>query len=194
MLDKRELNPVSTRTYLDIFVFPVRDYYLKLGFDFTKEPFEKISTEFIHAYETGRPGCTLLSGARNTLRFFQASGLSQSILSASKNSYLSQAVVDYKIQKYFRLIEGLDNHHAASKLSLAVGHLDKLNLPPDSVLLIGDTLHDAEIAHKLGLRCCLIPNGHHSRQRLEKSKAVIIDSLEELKRQHITSEGRSNQD
>ena len=187
LLSKRGMNTVSQSTYLEIFGFPVKDYYLKLGFDFSEEPFEEISTEFIRSYEAGRPGCSLMDGSKDLLQFFNSNGMSQSILSASKKSYLDQAVFDYKVQEYFFLVEGLDNHHAASKLSLAGEHLDKLNLPPESILLVGDTLHDAEIAEKLGFRCCLIPNGHHSKQRLEKTTATIVKSLDSLKKLYISS-------
>lgn len=189
LVTTRELNTVSRSTYLDIFDFPVRDYYLKLGFDFSREPFEKISTEFISSYEAGRPGCSLMDGSVDLLQLLHTYGMSQSILSASKKSYLDQAVIDYNIQKYFIMVEGLDNHHAAGKLSLAQEHLSKLNIPPQSILMIGDTLHDADIASELGLRCCLIPNGHHSRQRLEKSTATIVDSLSDLKAIFLSSIG-----
>lgn len=187
ILNKRGLNTVSPSTYLDIFGFPVKDYYLKLGFDFSEEPFEDISTEFILSYEAGRPGCSLMEGSRDLLQFFHSNGMSQSILSASKKSYLDHAVFDYKVQDFFVLVEGLDNHHAASKLSLAGEHLDKLHYPPSSILLIGDTLHDAEIARELGLRCCLIPNGHQGKHRLEKTTATIVDSLDDLKKLYISS-------
>lgn len=181
MLIKRSLNSVSRSTYLDIFGFPVKDYYLKLGFNFSKEPFEEISTEFITAYESGRPNCSLMDGALDILCFLQNHGFDQSILSASKNKYLDQAVIDYQIQDIFSVVDGLSNHHAAGKLGLAQDHLAKLAIAPDTILLIGDTLHDAEIAEKLGMRCCVIPNGHHSKQRLEKSTAVVVDSLHDLR-------------
>ena len=187
MLINRSLNTVSRNTYLDIFGFPVIDYYLKLGFDFSEEPFEKISTEFIKAYEAGRPRCSLMDGSKDLLQLLHTTGMSQSILSASKKSYLDQAVIDYNVQEYFVLVDGLDNHHAASKLSLAKEHLTELNVPSHSILMIGDTMHDADIAHELGFRCCLIPNGHHSSQRLEKSTAIIIDSLIDLRIIYLSS-------
>ncbi len=130
-----------------------------------------------------------MEGSEEILQLLQANGISQSILSASKKSYLDQAVIDYKVQDYFIVVEGLDNHHAAGKLSLAREHLPKLAIPSHSILLIGDTLHDADIAQQLGLRCCLIPNGHHSKQRLEKSTATIVDSLDLLKKIYLSSLG-----
>jgi phosphoglycolate phosphatase-like HAD superfamily hydrolase/membrane protease YdiL (CAAX protease family) len=180
LLIKRGLDPVNRSTYLDIFGFPVKDYYQKLRFDFSKETFEAISTEFMACYEAGRGDCSLMDGAIELLETLKVRGISQSILSASKISYLEKAVSDYHIKDYFNLVDGLDNHHAAGKLSLARTHLEKLALPQESILLIGDTLHDAEIAHELGLQCCVIPNGHHSRQRLEKSPAFLVNSLGDL--------------
>ena len=191
MLSNRNMKPVSRSTYLDIFSFPVIDYYRKLGFDFSKEPFEKVSTEFIDAYETGRPGCYLMDGSANMLKQIHASGKDQSILSASKKSYLDQAMLDYKLQDYFTLVSGLADHHAAGKLSLARDHLSKIEVSPTSILVIGDTLHDAHIASELGLRCCLIPNGHHSKQRLEKSSATIIHSLTDLGEIYLSQNGNS---
>jgi phosphoglycolate phosphatase len=180
MLQKRKLKPVSRDQYLDIFNFPVRDYYLKIGFDFELELFENVSTEFISAYETGRPGCQLMDDARETLEIIHNSRRTQSILSASKSSYLNQAVVDYDIKKYFNAINGLDNHHAAGKVSLARSYMKTAGHNPGEVLLIGDTIHDAEIADDIGVDYVLIPNGHQNRRRLTTAGGTLIDRLSDL--------------
>jgi len=183
MLDKNCLPPVSRSAYLEVFGFPVHDYYQKIGFTFEEEPFEVISTEFITAYEKGRPSCPLMPGTRETLEFLSSTGYTQSILSASKQAYLNKAVLDYGIKDYFISINGLDNHHAAGKFDLAKDFMTAQDLNPNSVLLIGDTLHDAEIAASLRVDCCLISNGHQSRQRLESAELPILDSLSDLANQ-----------
>lgn len=183
LLNKYSLPPVSLANYLDVFGFPVRDYYQNIGFDFEKESFEIISTEFITAYEKGRPNCLLMTGAQETLEWLSSTGYTQSILSASKQAYLYKAVLDYGIRDYFISINGLDNHHAAGKFDLAKEFMTAQNLNPKSVLLIGDTLHDAEIANSLGVDCWLIPNGHQSRQRLCSAGTPILDSLLNLSNQ-----------
>ncbi len=180
MLQKRGLKPVSRAQYLDIFNFPVQDYYLKIGFDFEVEPFEIVSTEFITAYETGRPDCQLMDDARETLEIIHNSGRTQSILSASKSSYLNQAVVDYDIKKYFNAINGLDNHHAAGKVSLARSYMKTAGHNSGEVLLIGDTIHDADIANEIGVKFILIPNGHQNRNRLATAGGTLIDRLSDL--------------
>ena len=180
LLSKNHLPAISRDNYLAIFGFPVQDYYRNIGFDFEKESFEVVSTEFISAYEKGRPNCLLMSGAQETLEWFLSSGYTQSILSASKQAYLNKAVLDYGIKDYFMSINGLDNHHAAGKFDLAKEFMIDQNLASNTILLIGDTLHDAEIAASLGVDCWLIPNGHQDRQRLESAGVPILDSLSDL--------------
>jgi phosphoglycolate phosphatase len=177
MLVKRGLDTVTKDQYLDVFNFPVRDYYLALGFDFDQEPFETVSTEFITGYETGRPGCQLFSASVETLSALHKMGFSQSILSASKKSYLDKAVVDYGIKLYFNNVSGLDNHHAAGKLGLAQAYMSQNHSDSSSVIMVGDTLHDAEIAKQLDIQAFLIPNGHHSRSRLSETEGIVIDCL-----------------
>jgi phosphoglycolate phosphatase len=177
LLNKYHLPPITSDNYLALFCFPVEDYYRKIGFNFENLSFEVISTEFITAYEKGRPNCQLMSGALEMLETLSDIGYSQSILSASKKGFLAKAVQDYGIHDYFLAINGLDNHHAAGKLDLAQEFIKAQNLNPNTTLLIGDTLHDAEIADKLGVDCWLIPNGHHSRQRLESAGVPIMESL-----------------
>ena len=115
-----------------------------------------------------------------TLEYFHQTGRTQSILSASKSIYLNQAVEDSGIRKYFNAIIGLDNHHAAGKLSLARSYLNNSGLDASEMMLIGDTSHDAEIAKEIGVKFILIPNGHQSRTRLAESGGILTDSLTKL--------------
>lgn len=180
MLARRDLPPVSHNSYLEVFDFPVQDYYQRVGFDFSQTPFEQLSDEFISAYELGRPTCRLMPGAREILAFLAEQGLSQSILSASKAAYLEKAVVDYGIEGHFSSVHGLADHHAAGKLELARQFMAGCQLDPAQMLLVGDTTHDGEIAAELGVSCLLIPNGHHSRSRLEATACPVIPSLAAL--------------
>ena len=42
--------PFSMEKYLDVFCFPVRDYYEKIGFDLSKIDFNKLSHEFMDEF------------------------------------------------------------------------------------------------------------------------------------------------
>jgi len=46
--------------------------------------------------------------------------------------------------------------------------------------MIGDSLHDYEVASNLGVQCLLIAQGHQSYARLAKSGAPILMGLGEI--------------
>ena len=48
------------------------------------------------------------------------------------------------------------------------------------VLLIGDTIHDCEVAQEIGADPILLSVGHQARKKLEKCKVPLIESLSEL--------------
>ena len=54
MLAERGLPILSTREeYRAKLRFPIKDYYADLGFDFSKEPYEKLAHEWIALYNAG---------------------------------------------------------------------------------------------------------------------------------------------
>ena len=119
--------------------------------------------------------------AELTLYHLSSLGISQSILSASKQDYLEHAVYEYGLGGLFFALNGLDNHHAAGKVEVAKAFIARHSLDPSDILLIGDTLHDAQVAAVIGTDCYLVPNGHHSLERLANSGAQLIASLAELR-------------
>ena len=177
MLEDRQLPALTRDSYRAVFGFPVIDYYRKVGFDFAREPWERVSTEFITAYEDGRPACPLMPEARLTLQALHVNDYTQSILSASKAEYLERAVQDYGLENFFLGWAGLEDHHANSKVEVGKRHFQELSINPRTTLMIGDTLHDAEVADALGVDCWLISRGHQSRKRLERSGAAVLPSL-----------------
>jgi phosphoglycolate phosphatase len=48
------------------------------------------------------------------------------------------------------------------------------------VLLVGDTIHDFEVAEAVGVDCFLIPSGYSTRKRLESCQTTVLDSLDRL--------------
>lgn len=177
LLETQQLPPVSAERYRSVFRFPVRDYYQDLGFDFSLRPFEDLSTDFIIAFEQGRSHCNLMPGARIILEYLHENSYTQSVLSASRQDYLQSAVSEYGLSDKFLSLSGLSDHHAGSKLEAGKDLLATLDVDPAGLLLVGDTLHDAEVAAVLNVDCCLVPNGHQNRDRLLNAGVPLVDSL-----------------
>jgi phosphoglycolate phosphatase len=180
ILLRRRMPPLTPAYYQSIFDFPVIEYYQKLGFDFSTEPFATISTEFITEYEKRRPECGLKPGALQALKGSKKRGITQSILSASKQTHLNQAIEQFRIRDMFGVVAGLDNHHAFGKTAIGRRLISEIGLDPEAILLIGDTIHDYEVAQAIGVDCCLIPSGHQNPQRLASCGTRVINSFSEL--------------
>ncbi|MCX8128973.1 MAG: HAD hydrolase-like protein [Clostridia bacterium] len=165
---------------MSIFNFPVKDYYIDLGFDFTNEPFESISDEFTGSYEKNCFSCSLHKGAKRALEMIYASGITQSILSAAHQDYLEKCASYYGIQKFFIKLIGLDNTHAAGKLENGKKWVSEIPYKKEEIVLIGDTVHDYEVAKAVGCECILLSLGHHSHDRLESCNVPVAKDIEHV--------------
>lgn len=184
LLARRSLPLLDRPRYHALFDFPVRNYYARLGFDPVADPFEKLSTEFITAYDARRTETALHREADRVLAAVRRSGLGQSILSAYRHETLHEIVAHFGLTAHFDHIAGLDNIHAHSKVALGRTLVTRLGVPPAQILLIGDTLHDYEVARELGVPCALIAAGHHPAGRLGASGATVFPSLADFAAAH----------
>ncbi len=180
ILKKRNLSGIDLKKYREIFDFPVIDYYIKLGFDFSDESFEELTVEFISEYYTRFNECKLFDEVEEVLKKIRDRRISQSILSASKEDVLIEKIRYYGIEKYFCRIMGLKNHYAESKVERGEKWIAELNLNPQDVLLIGDTTNDYIVSKHIGSDCLLVANGHHSYERLAKLGVDVIGTLKEM--------------
>lgn len=181
MLGKRNLPTLSVDWYREVFTFPVKDYYERIGFDFETEPFEIPAIEFIESYNKQVSDCTLHDDAIPVLKYLQNQQIRQYVVSAMQQETLDRCMEHYDISKYFEYVSGLDNHYAASKVENAMRMIANLQLNPQELILIGDTVHDYEVASELGCKCILVANGHQSKSVLQSTGTMIIDELIQLK-------------
>lgn len=180
LLEKRGQPQVSMDFYREHFQFPVQRYYDVLGFDPERDPFSSISHEFIDAYEMRRTECLLYAGVQAALGHWRDIGVEQVILSAYRQPKLIEIVAHYELNDYFDRLIGLDNIYAEGKTGNAQLHVETIPHEPHELLLVGDTIHDFEVAEAIGADCVLIAHGHNSADRLRATGAAVVESLEEL--------------
>ena len=179
ILKKRKMQPILEKTYRETFCFPVMKSYESLGFDFIKESFEDLSSEFIKYYKDNFYKLSLHINTELTLKKINQSNIKQSILSASKQEMLEKNVNFFNLKKYFDNIVGINNHYADGKIDAAFQLIDLIKTKSSDILLIGDTEHDSEVAEKIGSDCILIDQGYVNRQRLEITKRKIFSNIKE---------------
>jgi phosphoglycolate phosphatase len=182
ILVENELPKLSLEKYREIFTFPVQDYYTAAGLDFSKTSFEVLGKDFIDEYESKKLSCTLFENSEIVLSSIHKKGIGQSVLSAYLHDNLVNTLAHYNLTKYFDNIIGLDNIYAGSKTHLGLSLIEKLKLPKDEILFIGDTLHDAEVAGAMGVTSILIASGHQVKEKLIVNNNMVLENINELQK------------
>ncbi len=180
LLIKRNIPSLSIEKYKQIFTFPVKDYYHKAGFDFSKEAFEIPADEFMVLYHERIKTASLHSNA-NLILTYAKNKYDQFILSAMEHKSLNALIEKHNIHHYFQAISGINNHYAHSKTANAKKLITDHGLKTSEACFIGDTIHDHEVAEEIGCECILISEGHQSKSRLQTTGRIVVNNLLELK-------------
>jgi phosphoglycolate phosphatase len=180
MLAERDLPLIDLDMYRHIFDFPVKEYYIKLGFDFDREPFEVVGMEFMVLYNQRHHESLLHAEVMSILNHCQSREYKQYILSAREQTELIEEVITLGVYPFFEKIYGLDDHYASGKNHIGKRLLRDIGVSRKKVIFIGDTRHDAEVATELGIQCILIPNGHHHSERFHGYTFPVLSSISDL--------------
>lgn len=160
MLEERGQEPVSFQKYRSLYQYPIVNMYSQAGFDLKRESFEGLSEEWISRFNKASVSLAKLHpDTVETLEIMQSRNINQSILSALPHQVLLESVKYQGIQHFFEKIQGLDDNSGYSKLAFGTRLLNELNASPLQTLVVGDSVHDLEVARHLGSRCILITRG-----------------------------------
>ena len=129
------------------------------------------------------------TGSVAALERVKASGARQSIISALRQDLLEEITTRLGVAKYMDRICGVDNLDGFGKIDRAKELISDLQPPqtsqtsqtPQTFVLIGDSLHDKEVADALGARCVLCGQGSHAVWRLRAvapTGETLLDALD----------------
>jgi len=164
---------VGIRKYRDNFRQPIIDHFEDLGFN--RELFEQesdnIAQLFSYHYEKMALKCDLRWGAKKLLLEIARQGKQSIILSNHPAELIDIHLNRFKIKHLFSEISGNDNqkicHFKLAKEDRLKNYLEKHEIDPQNVIIIGDTIEEVEIGHNLGLYTAAISNGFCSKSRLK---------------------------
>ena len=175
MLVSRDAAPITVEHYRRRFGFPVRPFYAELGVDLDKWDWDDICEDF-HAFVAAEPQ-QVRPDAVAALGRARELGFSQCVLSALRQDLLENALERNGLRGFFDLVYGVDNLDGASKLDRGRELVAALGPDARDAVLIGDTLHDAEVAKALGVGCVLVSCGHQTPERLAAAGCTVVPSI-----------------
>ena len=182
MLARRNAPPIEFGFYRDNFAFPVKPFYERIGMVLENEDWDALAREY-HELYAAQPSKRLNPRALQALKTAKRRAAGQSIISALRQDLLEKATAECGVAQFMEFIAGVDNLDGASKLARARQLLEKLRFRRENTrfVLIGDALHDKEVADALAIDCVLCAEGSHAGWRLAKAAPTgdtLADALE----------------
>lgn len=177
------LGPIDETAYRDHYTRPVRIFYDRIfGRPVTDEEWLRVNTGFHDAYFRLADNAGLAPGAREAMLLLSESGWTQSLLSMSPHDWLAGIVDRLGIDQWLDLVDGLSGPTGGLKAEHLGMHLERLEIPGDRAVVIGDTPDDVAAAHSVGARPILFHGGSHHLDLLEAQGAPIAETLLEAAR------------
>lgn len=173
ILLRRGLESVDLDYYRKNFAFPVRYFYESLGVKIECEDWDALAQEYHDAYHECE--LRLAADAKDALEFVRDNGVTQAVVSAMREDYLISDMDRFGIRPYFESVLGTNNLDGCSKLSRIRDYV-ALAGEREEYVVIGDSLHDREVADAIGARCVFYGGGSHDPSRLREF-GVVADTL-----------------
>lgn len=106
----------------------------------------------------------------------------QGILSGEEAVYIKGFLRENGLESYFDQVLGADNLTNPKPSPQAIVEASNLlNIRPEEVTYVCDTIEDIELAHGANSKVIAVSYGWHPRKKLEKAKPdYLVDSSEEL--------------
>ncbi|WP_229400410.1 HAD family hydrolase [Micromonospora okii] len=157
---------------------PIADYYAEvLGRAVDDEAFGELDRIFHDAYRGGLTTCALADDATAAMTAWPGT---QSLLSMWFHDELVPTVRTYGLTGRFARVDGLRAEVGGGrKAESLVRHLAGLGVDGREVVLIGDSIDDADAALSVGGRAVLYTGGFTDAVRLRASGHPVADTLGE---------------
>lgn len=176
MLTLHKLPNISLEDYHRFMDTDIRGFYTHI-FDLDVVSYDTICQLFGEGYDRRLTDLGLMPHAIETVGALRRMGVRQAIVSMTHIDKLRRDSDAFGISPYMCELIGASDILVSSKAARAGELLERLCLDAGHTVVVGDMLHDLELAQALGARCVLIPNGHQSREMLEDSGAEVLDDI-----------------
>ncbi len=176
----RGLPAVTMSAYRAAYTRPISLFYSRLfGREFDPAEFPGLEQDFHAAYRSRMTPCGLAEGAAEALASWRGRGGTQSLLSMWRHAELLPFVEWFGIAGEFMRIDGLRGLGGGRKSAHLAAHLAALGLRPADVLVVGDSVDDADAAADAGAACVLYDGGYHDRNALDAVGVPVVGNLEQ---------------
>lgn len=178
-ISRINLAPLTFEQYQEYYEHPIIRMYERMGVDLKTNSFAEMATYWHVAYQERVMTAALHDGMSEVLTLFHNQNKVQHILSALPQKLLDHAVDERMLRGFFTGVFG-STDGSTEKIEGGKNLLRSLSADPETVVVIGDSVHDAEVARELRCSCILIAGGSDSLRKLKNTEFPVLESVKSL--------------
>ncbi len=179
MLKKRGLPEIDFEQYREYVDVPIIKFYEKV-MDVSKESMDALHVEFNSLCDSLFSENPLFPEVVSVLNDFSEKGIKHYIFSSSAQRVIQPKLEKFGISECFEAVLGASDCFAGSKVDRTRKYIIDNKIPRDSILFVGDMVHDSEVASAIGADCVLISAGHQPVSALRATGRNVLPSLSAL--------------
>ncbi|MCB9805800.1 HAD family hydrolase [Candidatus Nomurabacteria bacterium] len=175
---KYGVEAISLEEFQENWEQPYTLFYKKyLPLDFDEEGQEKDYKEAI--FHPDCPKALAYPGMVDLIKELKSSGFFLAVVSSDLKETLYSEMKEYGLENIFDHIS-VEVH---DKLETVQQIIEKNNLDTEQTLFVGDSTHEIEVAHEVGIKSVAVTWGFVSRERLEAKKPeYLVGSVDDLEK------------
>jgi len=171
-------SPIAEDDYREHYARPVHRFYDRLLHrPISQDEWAMLDRVFHDRYREALDRVPLAADAVEAIDAVADRGWTQSILSMWGEEDLLACATKRGLVDRMALVQGNRNDSGGEKAAHLRRHLETLDVTPDTVVMVGDSLDDAAAAAAVGSGCVLYDGGSHHREELEETGMPVTDSL-----------------
>jgi len=141
----------------------------------------RLAERYRHHYLARDPYIELFPGMREMLALLKDNGHVLAVATGKSRVGLERVLAATQLKQYFAASRCADETHSKPHPAMLQELMQELLIEPEAALMIGDTVHDLQMAVSAGVAALAVSYGAHSRESLTLFKPLAcIDTPQEL--------------
>jgi phosphoglycolate phosphatase len=147
-----------------------------------RDRYGELSTKYRDRYLAQDDAIPLFEGARELLADLDAGGFLLAVATGKSRAGLARALAQQRIGHRFVATRCADEGFPKPHPDMLLHLMDRVGVPAEQTLMIGDTTHDLDLARNAGAAAIAMTHGAHpSAELARRGPLAVVDSMVELR-------------
>ena len=176
-----DLPPPDEKTARHVIGLGLHDALSQAMSDVPSSEYQRVAERYRHHYLAQDHQLSLFAGARELVEELSQTGCLLGVATGKSRLGLNRALETSGLKRYFHATRCADECSSKPAPDMLREIMDQLDTVPDQTLMIGDTIHDLQMAKNAGVGALAVGYGAHSREVLQAERPLgLFDEFAQL--------------